>query len=502
MVPIMLSSSISVLTQSVFVILGIALIVQFESNGIFSRIVSAITTRNGTMLGSIFASPMVLYSLLGYFISATIISALIFVLASGFVFSAEYGSYWRASEGRPVVIADVMTLFREKWRKMAWTYFLSTITVVSPIIIGALLGLLVVYYNVSNPVGFFFILPSFFGLIIVGSIVTLFLSLSFIYSLVAVAAEDLSGTSAMARSFFLVKDNFGISFIYGIIYIIFTAVLAFVANLTVIIGAPITSLVSVIVSLLIIPVLHLTKTLIYRQIMNPSEMLEFEVYGSSPLRDLFGPFLRFAFGKVSRGMIELGRFIKYTGNIKYHIASAASFILGAALGSAIATNGVGGAIFSLGYTPGRINPQITTGIPLFFGFDIFLHNWQVSIATALAGTWLVVPSLVTLGFNGVILGVTFYLVPNLVMFLAAILPHGIIEIPSFVLAGSAGIKLGVAFTRLALSKGNSPEVVTNFHLVARQTVYVVIGLSILFLVAGFIEGNITPSVMRLAGWKG
>ncbi len=84
------------------------------------------------------------------------------------------------------------------------------------------------------------------------------------------------------------------------------------------------------------------------------------------------------------------------------------------------------------------------------------------------------------------------------MLAAAILPHGVIEIPSFVLAGSAGIKLGVAYFRSA--RGGGQEAQDEFHRAARQTVYIVVGLALLFFVAGLIEGNVTPIVMRMAGW--
>jgi stage II sporulation protein M len=100
--------------------------------------------------------------------------------------------------------------------------------------------------------------------------------------------------------------------------------------------------------------------------------------------------------------------------------------------------------------------------------------------------------------NGVLVGVVSDLVPNPTMLAAALLPHGIIELPSFVLAGSAGIKLGVAFLRSL--RGSNPERIDAFHTIARQTFYLIIGLALLFFIAGFIEGNITPVIMRMAGW--
>lgn len=85
------------------------------------------------------------------------------------------------------------------------------------------------------------------------------------------------------------------------------------------------------------------------------------------------------------------------------------------------------------------------------------------------------------------------------MVLAALLPHGIIELPSFVIAASAGIKLGHKFYIHLKSKDEASTL--EFQHVTKQTVYIVIGLSILFLVAGIIEATITPEVMKLSGWS-
>jgi stage II sporulation protein M len=143
------------------------------------------------------------------------------------------------------------------------------------------------------------------------------------------------------------------------------------------------------------------------------------------------------------------------------------------------------------------------------GADIFLNNWLVSIATALSGLGFGAPSFLTIMFNGFILGV---LVPlsTLTMLFAAILPHGIIEIPSFILAGSMGIKLGYAALRRLLG-GPNPQSDAAVEALSsgsddylsrtlRQTVYVVVGLAPLFLIAGLIEADVTPIIMRMFGW--
>ena len=75
------------------------------------------------------------------------------------------------------------------------------------------------------------------------------------------------------------------------------------------------------------------------------------------------------------------------------------------------------------------------------------HNIQVAVgALALGLTW-GVGTLVVILYNGVVLGAVCldYLRAGQGVFLAGwLLPHGSVEIPSFLLAGQAGLMLGGA----------------------------------------------------------
>ena len=224
-------------------------------------------------------------------------------------------------------------------------------------------------------------------------------------------------------------DNLGVSFTYSIVRIVSYAVISLVGVAGQYVGVPLTSLASIAVTLLLVPVLHLTKTAIYRETMIPTEM-EFEMYNEhSAAFDLFrGPYARYLLHNLRRGLGALQKFVFSLDNVVYHVLSLGAFLIGVFGGSYVATHGLAAAIFTLGYKSGQINPTILNTVPLSEGFDIFFHNWQVSLSTALSGIWLVVPSLITLSFNGVILGVVYYLTPNSTMFAAAIFPHGIIEL--------------------------------------------------------------------------
>src|SRR5207245_7398958 len=77
------------------------------------------------------------------------------------------------------------------------------------------------------------------------------------------------------------------------------------------------------------------------------------------------------------------------------------------------------------------------------------------------------------------------------------------------LAGSMGIKLGyAALGRLFRGPtGEGDLVVGTFSnsddylsRTLQQTIYVVVGLAPLFLIAGLIEADVTPIIMRMFGW--
>ncbi len=88
---------------------------------------------------------------------------------------------------------------------------------------------------------------------------------------------------------------------------------------------------------------------------------------------------------------------------------------------------------------------------------------------------------------------------NLTMLYPAILSHGIIEIPAFILAGSIGIKLG--FAALRSVAGGGVENQNSLSKIFQQTIYIVVGLAPVFLIAGLIEADITPIIMRMFGWR-
>ncbi len=489
-VPAMLNGSVSVLGQSVLGIFGIALVVRLEGSGTLSGLVAMVAGGRYAEAARLALSPPVFSIILAYAVPAVAASLVVSVLAMGFALSSEYGSYQLVLKGGRVGVAEVMGKLRERWRAMAWTHLLSSAIWLLPTLLPLTLLLALLYYGLPGVA-----LTTL--LLLAGLALSAVLSLMLIYSEVVVFFEGVSGLSAISASMARVRRNKGIALTYALVDVFLSGLILSLVSLVPGANLPLSSLASVGVGLVLTPVLHLTKTSIYvetqKQGGEPFELRP------SVLKDMAGPLVRFLWSRFRAGLAELWSYVSDPANLKYHAAAAAAMVLGTGAGIAVGDGGLAQGLLQGGYAPGRINPLVANSVPFSLGFYIFLHNWQVSMATALSGVWFSVAPLTELMLNGVILGIAYTLTPNFTMFAAAIFPHGVLEIPSFVLAGSAGIRLGVWFWRSARS--DDPGSTVRFYAVARQSVYIVVGLALLFLVAGFIEGNVTPIIMRMYGWS-
>jgi stage II sporulation protein M len=489
----MFSSGLTTLSQSVLGIFAIALLIRLEGTSYLATIGRDLSTETDAGLGGLLTSHTFLALALEYLLPGAVATVVVLVLASGFVYAAEYGSYWQAQAGEHVGVPEVMKNFVKRWRAMAWTIFLSYLLSLSPLLLaGAVAATVVIAVGTTMTA-----LILAFTAVAAGSFGFLILSLLFVYTPVVVVSEGLSGLTAIRRSSGEVRKNVGTAFTYSVVYIFLIAGISYLTAVVPVANLPLSSLASVGILILVTPVLHLTKTELYSESQKPEEV-GFETYKPF-LSDAVGPLLRDLWKDFVRGLRELWDYVSDAGNAMYHALSAFALAAGWLLGIWVGNQGLTQVLYALGYVPGKINPLVTGSAPFTVGFYVFFHNWEVSLATALSGIWFSAAPFVTLALNGFLVGLLSDVVPNATMFAAAILPHGIIELPSFVIAGSAGMKLGVAFYRSVRRPG--PDTSQRLDAIARQTIYIVIGLALLFFIAGFIEGNITPIIMRMAGWS-
>lgn len=127
---------------------------------------------------------------------------------------------------------------------------------------------------------------------------------------------------------------------------------------------------------------------------------------------------------------------------------------------------------------------------------IFRNNIEVAFLTFAGGVLFGLGTVYVLVANGLMLGgvlgaAQFYGVAPLLW--AFISPHGYLELTCIVIAGSAGLMLGEALVRpgLLLRREALPRA-------ARQAVELVLGAVPVLVVAGLVEGNVSPSDLPVA----
>ncbi|KXA99968.1 hypothetical protein AKJ40_02100 [candidate division MSBL1 archaeon SCGC-AAA259M10] len=133
--------------------------------------------------------------------------------------------------------------------------------------------------------------------------------------------------------------------------------------------------------------------------------------------------------------------------------------------------------------------------PLFLLVFIFVNNSIASIVSILLGVILGIVPLLASAVNGLIIGlVGFHILQTegLKFFVLGIMPHGVIELPMFLLSTAIGIRIGVEAIKKILGK----ESAVKKRLKNDLEFYAVRILPLLFL-AALIEIFITPSILLM-----
>lgn len=118
------------------------------------------------------------------------------------------------------------------------------------------------------------------------------------------------------------------------------------------------------------------------------------------------------------------------------------------------------------------------------------HNTQVSIFMIALGTTYGIGTVLLLFYNGVLLGAVAldYIMAGQTKFLVAWLsPHGVIEIPAFLLAGQTGLVLAGAF----IGWGKRIQLRTRLRKVSADIVTLIFGIALMLIWAGIIEAFVS-----------
>lgn len=121
-----------------------------------------------------------------------------------------------------------------------------------------------------------------------------------------------------------------------------------------------------------------------------------------------------------------------------------------------------------------------------FSAMLMTHNTQVSIFTMALGITWGVGTIISLFYNGVILGavaVDYIRAGQTKFLLGWLLPHGVVEIPAILIAGQAGLILATAL----IGWGNRDSLRTRLRAVSPDLVTLIFGVGLMLVWAGFIE---------------
>ena len=134
--------------------------------------------------------------------------------------------------------------------------------------------------------------------------------------------------------------------------------------------------------------------------------------------------------------------------------------------------------------------------PSAFAFKVWTNNVLVAAQALIAGVLLGVPTLIVLLANAFNLGVDGGLMighGKATEFFTLLLPHGMLELTAVFLAAAAGLRLGWSI----IDPGPRPRSRALAE-EGRATVTIAIGMIVVLLVSGAIEGFVTPS--HLPSW--
>jgi uncharacterized membrane protein SpoIIM required for sporulation len=284
----------------------------------------------------------------------------------------------------------------------------------------------------------------------------------------AVVVDDVGAVAAVKRSIRLPRQRPAAVLGYVAVAIGSVLVSVVVGSLAATAGAPRAA--GLVGTILVPPVVDGFKTALYAETPLPSA----PAGGPPPI----GTRLRSAFGG---GLRSVAGFVR--DHPAANLASLGCFAAGGAAGW-LATDTIG-VNFPVGGDVGSVFGTIPVGTFV----NLATNNWLVAVDLTYSGLAAGVPAVVTLAFNGLIVGAVGG-VFDPVAFLALVAPHGILEIPALVIGGAAGLSLGgVGIGALRGRYGDA-----DIAAAIRRTYRVLLGLVPLFVVAAFIEAFLTPAV--------
>ena len=134
-------------------------------------------------------------------------------------------------------------------------------------------------------------------------------------------------------------------------------------------------------------------------------------------------------------------------------------------------------------------------------FNIMIHNETAALVTLIGSVFFAVYAFLAIFLNGFVVGFmagyTIHSTYDLVMYIALIVPHGILEIPAFFCSCTSGILLFTFIFKVLqdkIRKNTFAEAYQNNKKTLKHVAVLFLVAVILFAIAALIEGFITPQI--------
>ncbi|WP_256393267.1 stage II sporulation protein M [Natronoarchaeum rubrum] len=299
--------------------------------------------------------------------------------------------------------------------------------------------------------------------------------LVFLFARQAVVVDGVGALAGIRHSAGYVRANLVDAVLYLLLSIGVLIVLGVLS--TALSAAGVASVGSLVGLLIVFPLLAFVKTALYAEHATGRMPSSPKATGTLPGR---------VGDEFRRGAAALRRFV------------VARPLLQAASGATFALGGLAGWRFAAGLD-GYLSASITARLGGWFPPAAFLNlaanNWQVGVAQAYGGLLGGVPTLASLLFNGLYLGALARIEVDPIELLTFVAPHGIIEIPGLIVAGALGLHLGGVGVRAAIGRNGRADLAAAVARAYR----ILLGLALVFLVAGAIEAFVSPYYGSLLG---
>lgn len=193
-------------------------------------------------------------------------------------------------------------------------------------------------------------------------------------------------------------------------------------------------------------------------------------------------------GGLRRGVDALRTFVASQPGV--HLVAAATLLAGGVAGWLLAGPYEGLVTTSI---QARLADHSPRTAPVAFT----TNNVAVAVTTAFSGLGFGLPTVGALLFNGALLGAVARLEVAPVVLVAFIVPHGLLELPAFVVAGALGFALGATAWRTHRGRLGRPALAAALE----RGFWILVGVAVVLAAAGLLEGLVSPYYWRpfLAG---